>query len=143
MMRPGTYYVGDVCYVMHPQWDEVCKLMFATGGIDVLDGEFNLANGVRFALHSTAYGDGTYLDKQGRQYPVDSGLIGCIRVEDVVDPEAWLEGMQTIEFTESFELQYIDGVIRCVGRSDNILLEIDTDLMYDDEEEEDDEEEDV
>ena len=37
MMRSGTYYVGDLCYVMHPQWDEVCDLMFATGGNSVLD----------------------------------------------------------------------------------------------------------
>ena len=135
MMRPGTYYVGDLCYVMHPQWDEVCKLMFATEGNNVLDGEFNLANGVRFSLHSTAYGDGTYLDKQRRQYPVDAGLIGCVRVEDVDDPEAWLVGMQTIEFTESFELQYIYGVICFVGQNDKILLEINTDPIYDNKEE--------
>ena len=68
MMRPGTYYIGDLCYVMHPQWKEVCDLMFACNDNQVLDGEFNLANGVRFAVSSTAHGDGVYLDKQGRQY---------------------------------------------------------------------------
>jgi hypothetical protein len=133
MMRSGTYYVGDLCYVMHPQWDEVCNLMFATGNNSVLDGEFNLANGVRFTLHSTAYGDGTYQDQQGREYPVDAGLIGCIRVEDVVDPEAWLEGMQTVEFNEQFELQYDGGVISFVNANGKVLLEIDTDPVYDEE----------
>jgi hypothetical protein len=133
MMRSGTYYVGDLCYVMHPQWDEVCNLMFATDNNSVLDGEFNLANGVRFSLHSTAYGDGTYQDRQGRDYPVDAGLIGCIRVEDVVDPEAWLTGMQTVEFTQPFELKYDGGVINFVGVNGKVLLSIDTDPVYDEE----------
>jgi hypothetical protein len=134
MMRSGTYYVGDLCYVMHPQWDEVCNLMFAAGDNTVLDGEFNLANGVRFSLHSTAYGDGTYRDQQGRGYPVDAGLIGCIRVEDVVDSEAWLAGMQTVEFTQPFELKYDDGVIEFVGINGKVLLAIDTDPVYDNKE---------
>jgi hypothetical protein len=133
MMRPGIYYVGDLCYVMHPQWKETCNLMFASGGNYVLDGEFNLANGVRFALHSTAYGDGTYQDQQGREYPVDAGLIGCIAVEDVADPEAWLEGMQAVVFTKPFELKYDGGVISFVDIDDKTIVEIDTDPVYDEE----------
>jgi hypothetical protein len=134
MMRPGTYYVGDLCYVMHPQWKEVCALMFATDGNGVLDGEFNLANGVRFALHSTAYGDGTYQDIEGREYPVDAGLIGCIRVEDVVDSEAWLEGMQIVEFTKPFELVYDRGFIKFIDTSDKAVVAIDTDPVYNEKE---------
>jgi len=138
MMRPGTYLVGDLCYVMHPQWREVCNLMFATDGPGVLDGEFNLANGVRFALHGTAYGDGVYQDQQGREYPVDAGLIGCIRVEDVYDPEWWLQGMQMFEFKQPFEIVYDNGVISFVDVDGNKVVEIDTGLPgdYDDEEEE-------
>ena len=113
--------------------------MFATGDNSVLDGEFNLANGVRFTLHSTAYGDGTYQDQQGRKYPVDAGLIGCIRAQDVYDPEWWLEGVQTIEFTEQFELQYDEGVIKFVGSNGKVLLSIDTDPVYDDYNEEEEE----
>jgi len=136
MMRPGTYLVGDLCYVMHPQWREVCNLMFATDGPGVLDGEFNLANGVRFALHGTAYGDGVYQDQQGREYPVDAGLIGCIRVEDVYDPEWWLQGMQMFEFKQPFEIVYDNGVISFVDVDGNKVVEIDTGLPgdYDDEE---------
>jgi len=125
-MRPGTYYVGDLCYVMHPQWKEVCNLMFASDGNYVLDGEFNLANGVRFALHSTAYGDGTYQDQEGRSYPVDAGLIGCIRLEDVYDPEWWLEGMQTVMFDKPFELVYNDGVISFIDIDGETVVEINT-----------------
>jgi len=126
MMRPGTYLVGDLCYVMHPQWKEVCNLMFATGDNSVLDGEFNLANGVRFALHSTAYGDGTYQDQEGRDYPVDAGLIGCIRVEDVYDPEWYLAGVQTVVFDKQFELVYNDGIISFVYADGDVALEINT-----------------
>ena len=130
MMRPGTYYVGDLCYVMHPQWREVCDLMFATDGNGTLDGEFNLANGVRFALHGTAYGDGVYEDAEGRKYPVDAGIIGCIRVEDVYDPEWWLEGVHTITFNHPFDLQYYNGLFRFVEYKPNgginVVLEIET-----------------
>jgi hypothetical protein len=136
MMRPGTYYVGDLCYVMHPQWKEVCNLMFATDGRGVLNGEFNLANGVRFAVSSTAYGDGTYFDRQDRQYPVDAGLIGCIRVEDVYDPEWYLEGVNVIEFDRPFQIVYNEGFIRFIDDYNTILVSIDTDPQEDDEEEE-------
>ena len=132
MMRAGTYYVGDLCYVMHPQWQEVCDLMFNTGkGRDgVLDGEFNLANGVRFAVHGTAYGDGVYPGSDGKDYPVDAGLIGCIAVEDVYDPEWWLEGVHTHEFKNPFEIRYDNGVFRFVEHNAhggvNVVLTIDT-----------------
>lgn len=134
MMRSGTYYVGDLCYVMHPQWKEVCDLMFATGDNSVLDGEFNLANGVRFALHSTAYGDGTYRDQQGREYPVDAGLIGCIRIADVYDPEWWLAGVQTVVFENPFTVEYDTGTILFVehlpGGDKEVVLSIETAEEY-------------
>lgn len=116
MMPAGRYYVGDLCYVMHPQWDEFCKITIS--GNQCLDGEFNLANGVRFASYSTAYGDGCYNDREGRDYSVDAGLIGCIRVEDINDPDAGIDGGQIIEFAEPFETsggrhsENWDGVIR-------------------------------
>jgi hypothetical protein len=100
--------------------------MFASDGNYVLDGEFKLANGVRFALHSTAYGDGTYQDQEGRSYPVDAGLIGCIRLEDVYDPEWWLEGMQTVMFDKPFELVYNDGVISFIDIDGETVVEINT-----------------
>lgn len=139
MLRPGKYWVGDLCYVMHPQWDEVCKLMFATNGNGVLNGEFNLANGVRFAQHGTAYGDGTYYDDQGRAYPVDAGLIGCIRVDDIQDDSEskWLEGGNVVDFDKPFEITYNNGVIK-IGH-----IEIDTDPEYNNEEDEDYDEEEV
>jgi hypothetical protein len=108
--------------------------MFATDGNGVLDGEFNLANGVRFALNSTAYGDGTYYDAQGRKYPVDAGLIGCIRVEDVYDPEWWLEGMNEVVFDNPFSIVYNLGTIMFVehlpGGDKEVVLSIETAKEY-------------
>ena len=134
MMRPGSYYVGDLCYVMHPQWKEVCDLMFACDGNRVLDGEFNLANGVRFAIQSTAYGDGVYYDGEGREYPVDAGLIGCIRVQDVYDPEWYLEGVNVIAFENPFTVEYELGTILFVehlpGGDKEVVLSIETAEEY-------------
>jgi hypothetical protein len=27
-MPAGRYYIGDLCYVMHDEWDEACALFF-------------------------------------------------------------------------------------------------------------------
>lgn len=80
-MTAGTYYVGDLCYVLHDSWDEVCSLVIQDQA--VLEGRFQLADGRVFAMFNTAYGDGEYTDNMGGRYPVDSGNIGCILLESV------------------------------------------------------------
>ena len=81
MMKSGTYYVGDLCYVLHDEWDEVCQLTINHDR--AIGGEFNLKDGRRFAMYNTMYGDGTYHDNLGGEYWVDSGSIGCILVSDI------------------------------------------------------------
>lgn len=82
MMPSGKYYVGDLCYVMtDAEWEQFCKITF--DGPKVLDGEFELPDGRKFATYCTAYGDGVYHDQYGYSYSVDAGLIGCIKVEDI------------------------------------------------------------
>lgn len=124
-MPAGTYYVGDLCYVMHEEWDEVCGLFFA-GRNDhgCNQGEFNLRDGRRFASFNTKWGDGGYYDKQGREYSVDAGLIGCIKVSDIKehtiseDFRGAAHGGQIIHFPHDFEVSGGDnrrdwnGVIR-------------------------------
>lgn len=135
-MPAGKYYVGDLCYVMHPEWDEACDLFFA-GRDDhgCNDGEFTLKDGRRFASFGTLWGDGTYNDQLGHSYSVDAGLIGCIKVEDIRD-ETYanlLDLGAIVEFKEPFEVsggkrsEGWDGVIK-IG-----FLEIAT--GYDEEEE--------
>ena len=104
-MPAGCYYVGDLCYVMHPQWSEFCDKSLANEGLVVLD------NGVRTAQFGTMYGDGCYQDESGNEYPVDSGLIGCIRVEDILDADGDLGGGQVFDFSSDFKCFEIDGVM--------------------------------
>ena len=111
MMKAGTYYIGDLCYVMHPEWDEFCSL--TCSGDNVLDGEFNLKDGRRFASFTTKWGDGTYKDEQGNEYPVDAGLIGCINVKDITPSELEnLSSGRVIEFVQDFSTFSAGGVLR-------------------------------
>lgn len=103
-MKSGKYYVGDLCYVMHKQWDEFCEITIDDHTCK--DGEFRLKNGVAFATYKTEYGDGCYHDQDRNEYGVDAGLIGCIRVEDIDDDEglARMEELGAVhEFKESFQ----------------------------------------
>jgi len=81
-MPAGKYYIGDLCYVMtDDEWLEFCDITIK--GTQVIDGEFQLKDGRRFATYGTAYGDGVYHDQYGHSYSVDAGLIGCIKIEDI------------------------------------------------------------
>ena len=100
-MPAGRYFVGDLCYVMHPQWEEFCDLTIVDN--DCVDGQFVLKSGVKLTHFGTEYGDGRYPDQLGNEYPVDAGLIGCILVDDISDPKALMEGGKIIDFPTDFE----------------------------------------
>lgn len=115
MMQAGKYYIGDLCYVMHDEWDEFCDITI--DGNNCRDGEFQLKDGRKFATYGTAYGDGCYPavadgDNIG-ECGVDAGLIGCIRVEDIKDTTYDnLEELGVIvEFDAPFETGEHKGVI--------------------------------
>jgi hypothetical protein len=127
-MQAGRYYVGDLCYVLHDRWDEFCSL--TCSGNRVLDGEFNLADGTRFATYTTRWGDGTYRDETGNSYDVDAGLIGCVALEDIdfTDPSNSVAGGRVVEFVRDFTTFSSGGVIS-IG-----TVSIDTDPEYAEEE---------
>ena len=100
-MPAGTYYIGDLCYVMHDVWGEFCDLTIE--GHSVLDGEFVLKDGRRFATYSTMYGDGEYYPNTGGRVGVDAGLIGCILVDEIMDVTDPAEVGVIVEFTQPFE----------------------------------------
>ena len=113
-MPAGKYYIGDLCYVMHPEWSECCDLFFANhpnGGCN--EGEFTLKDGRRFASFSTAYGDGGYRSNIGTNHSVDSGSIGCIRVEDIRDNsyDNIEELGAIVEFNQPFEVSEDQGLL--------------------------------
>ena len=128
-MKSGTYYVGDLCYVLHERWDEVCELIIEEHRC--LDGEFNLKDGTRFAIYGTAYGDGTYKDQSGKEYGVDAGSIGCVLLSsiDLNNKENFLDGGNIHTFEVDFYTGTQDGKIMFH------TLSIDTDPVYDEEEE--------
>lgn len=110
-MPAGRYYVGDLCYVMHDVWDEVCDLMFPHDNSGVY-GKFKLKDGREFAVYPTMYGDGSYYDGSGREYWVDAGVIGCILESDIRDPSPTIEGGNVMDFANEFKTGEDRGVIR-------------------------------
>lgn len=111
MMKAGKYYVGDLCYVLHEVWDEVCNIIIE--GDNCLEGEFNLPDGRRFASFNTYWGDGEYYDQHNRAYSVDAGLIGCILESDIDTnvPHNFTKGGQIIDFLNDFECRNNEGTI--------------------------------
>ena len=103
-MPAGKYYVGDLCYVMDSdEWSQVCSLIIQ--GEKLLDGEFELPDGRRFAIYSTHWGDGEYYDQYGHTYSVDAGSIGCILMSDIRANKYYnlLDLGAILEFAEPFE----------------------------------------
>lgn len=103
-MPAGKYWVGDLCYVMHEEWDEVCGLFFR-GRDDhgCNEGIFTLKDGRKFVSFNTKWGDGSYHDEAENEYGVDAGLIGCILVSDIKDSdENTLNGGHVHDFDRSF-----------------------------------------
>jgi hypothetical protein len=104
VFAPGRYYIGDLCYVMHPEWDEFCDLTLK--GLNIEDGVFTLKDGRKFASYTTAYGDGLYASNIGTRHSVDAGLIGCIRVEDIRDPESDETSMKSLGAIVEFDTPF-------------------------------------
>jgi len=117
-MPAGKYYVGDLCYVMNDdEWSEVCDLFFPPTDTGFpgrgVDGEFTLKDGRRFASFGTAYGDGVYRSNISTDHCVDSGSIGCIRVEDIrADKYDDIKSLGAIvEFDQPFEVLEDQGLL--------------------------------
>ena len=115
MMTKGEYWVGDLCYVLKNDWDEVCSLLFPernNPNQPMNNGELELKNGIKFALYGTAWGDGSYSDQHGNYYDVDAGVIGCVKVSDLHKiGETIASGGHVHTFTEDFDTGYDDGDI--------------------------------
>lgn len=106
----GNYLIIDLCYVMHKEWNEICEALAKEGNPDVWTIE--LDDGRLISGAFTQNGDGTYYSSLGRDFYVDSGSIGVIRVEDVRIEEAGnIETGQIKNFSHEFELGYNCGDI--------------------------------
>lgn len=126
MMPAGTYYVGDLCYVMdNDEWDQFCSITIS--GMNCLSGEFNMPDGRRFATYGTRWGDGEYQDQYGNRYGVDAGLIGCIKLDDIkVDKFDILSKLGSVfTFGTDFDTSSTDAGLIKFGH-----IHIDTDPEY-------------
>ena len=135
-MQAGKYYVGDLCYVLPQDIYDTEFIPIYCNRMSVRIGEWNLASGPKIAVYSTAYGDGTYRDKEGRSYLVDAGLIGCILVNDLVklgSSNLSGEGGNIIDFVADFNTEYDNGKI--VMGPVSIDTDPKEDDWYDDEDE--------
>lgn len=128
VLPAGKWWIGDLCYVMHDEWNEVCDKLDFNGRNGAVH---QLADGRKFGVAFTAHGDGTYSSNVGFTFGVDAGLIGCILVDDIKKtPSNDLSLGKVVEFTQPFTVSYTDkgGVIH-IGH-----VEVYTD-HWDDEEE--------
>ena len=113
----GTYYVGDLCYVVNDDdWSDFCERSFPDSYTEVV-GIFETFEGINYANFGTKYGDGGYADYEGRLYLVDSGSIGCIpisAISDKYDEENIKRLGNFVSFDEPFDCEYDDetGTIR-------------------------------
>jgi hypothetical protein len=105
-MKEGIYYIGDLCYVLHDEWDEVCEHIEQ-------DGQFTLRNGTEIVLYTTAYGDGTYVDQANNEYSVDSGTIGAVLLSaiDQTNSRNRTNGGNIVQFKKEWDHSSNDGFL--------------------------------
>lgn len=102
----GSYWVGDPCYAFDDS--DLWMALLESARYEERDLLEARARGQRFTASGTAFGDGTYEDREGRSYPVDAGLIGVVPARPGCDTPS---GMHLIEFPEEFTVSYDDGTI--------------------------------
>lgn len=108
---PGTYYIGDPCYVIpNDEWmeylDTYPKYPPPDPGYGWIDGIAVNYKGHKCFHSMTAHGDGSYRDNEGHRYGVDAGIIGIIPLA-LCDKEqlAELEDLgRVVTFDKRFEV---------------------------------------
>jgi len=127
MMDAGRYYIGDLCYVINDAWGEICDLTFpfsGSKGVDYpswiqsiqLSGKLKLADNRNISIYGTAHGDGSYPIKSPAgnrvgSIDVDSGSIGCIKVDSINKNLPSNGGYKLATFKDKFIMSYNHGTI--------------------------------
>lgn len=108
LMPAGNYYIGDLCYVIDYDWSKLCEHYFSNDAYGrTQDGMTFPYEDRKCFIGSTKYGDGSYYDNFGRQYGVDSGMIGIMlyALKDKDDG-----GGNVVFFDKEFYVDYFDGI---------------------------------
>ena len=111
LMPAGTYYVGDLGYLLTEKTDEIYDelvLGFDNDGkaVDIKAGRRKVFSAF---YASTAYGDGQYSDNLGYKYSVDAGILGVVQLlsADLIADAKKLEAdghAKVILFPEDFRV---------------------------------------
>lgn len=123
--KAGTYYVGDLCYVISDRWQE-----YITASNCCVVNDVVLDDGSEIWGHHTAFGDGCFSDDLGNEYYVDAGMIGVISIDDIDESPNFLKGGRVLTFPEDFEPSYLDGTFS-IGRSTRGFVSISTGSDFD------------
>lgn len=135
----GTYYIGDLCYVItDDNWISLIKQL------NVIKGDVTIPKPVvdmyNIWLHNTLNGDGLFQDESNNQYPVDSGTIGIVSsinfssstIDRVLDLNLGTIHM----FTKQVKCSYTNGVFMFTDDVKTVI--INTNIQVDEFETEDD-----
>jgi hypothetical protein len=95
------WYIGDLSYVTtDKEWSELYNLFLVEEGP-----ELTFSDGRKVFMMNTLYGDGQYFDGQNREYYVDSGTLGAMRISDIT-AHAKLQNVKEMELGVITALEY-------------------------------------
>jgi hypothetical protein len=103
---PGTYYVGDPCYVFNNNSGSRDKISEISDCFDIPHIEFK---GKPIIAFGTKFGDGTY-----NGFSVDSGLIGIVDISLIEEgstffKEKFNRRKHIVTFDKPFDFEWDDG----------------------------------
>lgn len=111
----GRYWIGDPCYVLDSQWQDLGEQTGWFGSDDDnpnatnYKGIFTTKNGARCFANGTKYGDGTYYDNFGHEYGVDAGLLSIVPESEVEDVAFAETSGHFMNFENDFDVCEEDG----------------------------------
>lgn len=112
--KKGSYYIGDPCYLFDKSWGDV---LHETDFFNQpFKGECKFKGKV-VAGGATAYGDGVYQDKEGKEYWVDSGMLAILPISlEKIDGKFREgrpfkeQGAHIVKFDSDFDVEISDGI---------------------------------
>jgi hypothetical protein len=88
----GQYVLGDPCYaVPYEEWDGLLA------SCDYFRNPIGSIAKFKILAFGTKWGDGCYAGSNGKEYPVDAGLIGLVPIELVEDLTEHYENIVTFD----------------------------------------------
>lgn len=133
----GTYYIGDICYVLD---DVVYESVFGETGYE--EGLYMKDSKKFFLVGQTSWGDGEFSGSDGCKYLVDAGVIGIVSEELISsDPDSGkdTDGGKVYTFLTPVVVTMEKGIF--TFESKDIYLRINTGYEHEDEDDEGDDEE--